>query len=181
MFTFLHINKTGGQSVIKWFNDNNININNGHNLYTDAQLVNTHFKFTVVRNPYNRVASQFYHWRDNLNRLKKNIDINIYIKYINNESYWLISGDHRQYKKRYIQPCTQWINSIYRYNKIYKFEELYKLQKDMQTNFNFTGNIPHINKSKAQKNYFSELNDESISIINKLYDHDFLLFNYEKL
>lgn len=176
-FQFMHINKTAGQSVVEWFELNNIRINDFENKYKTFDK--NKFYFTIVRNPYDRVASQFFHWRDNLKRIKPNITLNEYIENFEDSSQWLINGHHPKFYKRYNEPCSDWILS--EQYKVFKFEEMDIFKSYFIENFGFKDNFPHKNKSKAAKSYVEQYNSDSIVKINKIFENDFEKFNYKIL
>ena len=67
-FLFLHLPKTGGTSINKFFNDkfDNNERDFGHPYLSDYKCNNfdDYFKFTVVRNPYDRLVSAFFYMKE---------------------------------------------------------------------------------------------------------------------
>jgi hypothetical protein len=172
----MHINKTAGQSVVKWFALNNVPIRDYQNIYRTFD--NQSFYFAIVRNPYDRVASQFFHWRDNLKRIRPEVELNEYVSNISDSSKWLIGGYHPWFHARFNEPCSKWIvsNKI----KVFKFEEMDKMKNFFIREFNFKNNFPHINKTKSLKSYKALYNNQSLQIIQEKFKTDFDNFGYEK-
>jgi len=175
-FKFMHINKTAGQSVVKWFADNNIQIQDYQDVYRTFD--NQSFYFTLVRNPYDRVASQFFHWRDNLKRIKPEFELDEYVSNLSNSSKWLVGGYHPWYYDRFNSPCSDWIvgDKI----KIFKFEEMDKMINYFMKEFKFKNNFPHINKTKSLKSYKTFYSEGSIQIIQEKFKDDFDNFGYKR-
>ena len=66
---FMHINKCAGSTVRNWLEENNISHGQVTKGSADHVIVNEFnpnvFYFTIVRNPYNRIASHFLQWHKN--------------------------------------------------------------------------------------------------------------------
>lgn len=174
-FKFMHINKTAGQSVVKWFHDNGKKIQDYQDIYRNFD---NSLYFTIVRNPYDRVASQFFHWKDNLKRIKPEIEFNFYIENLYKSDKWLINGHHPWYHKRFNLPCSYWIKSD-KY-KIFKFENLSEMKEYFTKHHGFIDNFPHINKTKSLKTYKQFYDEKTIQTVQQYFESDFLNFGYEK-
>lgn len=179
-YYFMHINKTAGKSIEQWF------ISNGFDLVgakeDKCQRIIEHFNsndfyFTVIRNPYTRIVSQFIHWKDNLHRIKENTTFDYYVKNLNNPKLFVKPEYIRRYSKKFHSPCSYWIKSN-RF-KIFRFEKLDELKTYFIDRLNFKNNFPHINTTEKQDTiqYF---NKETLRIINDLMIDDFINFGYER-
>jgi len=187
-FIFIHIPKTSGNSLslfLKDFIDNkvlqkssnmgekqgisilcekkkecikHVDIKYYENTY--GEKINDYFKFTIVRNPYDRMLSfYFFSKGKNNQKFKRNQYINFIKK---NESF--------QYK--YID------NTFY----IIHFENLINELKNIEcfkkiVDFN---NYPTLNASSNSKRNYNEIYDKELKdlVFNK-YKKDFELFGYE--
>ena len=192
---FVHITKTGGTSIEDWGFKNNIlwsyrnrkyfenfnfantmigNISKWHipPQYFSNNPYDMKILFTVVRNPYNRIISEYYcPWTGS--------------KYQNNQD---------------IDEFNDWIETLLRkntvvsglpqylylpVNHVLRFESL---QNDFTKmirmyNKNIDTLLPHSNKSKFTQKKFTmdDLYKKTIEIINKKYKKDFELFDYDMI
>ena len=192
---FIHITKTGGTSIENWGIDNNIKWSYKKKEYFESfQVSKFNIKskwhippqffidnpyknkktFTIVRNPYNRLISEFYCNFDgykDCNNCSKD-DFNLWIKnLVNNKT--VISG-----LPQYLyMPCDY----------ILKFENLQEDFTNFIRNYDdkniLNTTLPHSNKGKYINNNKFTINDlssENIELINNYYNKDFELFNYKK-
>jgi hypothetical protein len=184
---FIHITKTGGTSIEDIGIKNNIRWGRFHKKYgywhkffpDKNKLLKLKYDwFVVVRNPYDRILSEYYcKWGGIGNMdISNNIidDMNKFlIDKINNRS---IIGDHYSEQYKYIDND----NNIKIH--ILKFENL-KEEFDllMKTyNINLTLDIVN-NKSQNKIFTINDFSDELINLINIVYEKDFEMFNYEKI
>jgi len=197
---FIHIPKIAGTSIEVFFNMQKKELfygdfyqyNNGFSTASQhltplalkekisPDTFNNYFKFTFVRNPYDRIISEYYYKRINNQNL---------ISY-NDFTYWLnnflhkIDSDHKLPQYKYVYDHTnntdKLINFIGKYenlshdfNKILKLinyrEDNLKLGKHYDSN-NFL-NVPKLNKDKL-------LTKENRDKIIDTYKLDFELFSY---
>jgi len=179
-FQFIHINKTAGKSIEKWFKINNQPIVGAEQDQCQriiSDFNSEDFYFTVVRNPYNRIVSNFLHWKKNLERIKPEATFETYIQNLNNPKVFVKPKFLNLYHKRFHMPCSYWIKSDK--VKIFKFEDLNVFKKYFIENFAFKDNLPDINKNNKY-NAMRFFNEETLQIINNLMNDDFLKFNYKK-
>ncbi len=187
-FIFIHIPKTSGNSLslfLKDFIDNKV-IHRSSNMgrkqgisiisektnkdikhmdityykNTYGEKINDYFKFTIVRNPYDRMLS-FYFWSKGKNNQKFNR--NEFIKFIRN---------NKSFQHKYID------NTFH----IIRFENLINELKNIEclkeiVNFN---NYPTLNASSNSKRNYNEIYDKELKdlVFNK-YKKDFELFGYK--
>ena len=195
----LHVPKTGGSSIIKffdiWEDDSALHTFKSIN-FDGIQCTPQHFtglmlqklyprkfeeykKFIVVRDPYTRIISSY------IDKIKHYCPYNFQIKELNQEHFheWVETNtarnnfDHILPQVRYIGPFVV--------NYLIKFENLENEFYNMCATFNIPINkkLPDINKAD-QLTSTVELSEQilpkTITIINQYYDKDFEFFGYEK-
>lgn len=164
---FIHIPKTGGSSINKYFFNQNLVFNTGKHrgikYYKDNNFdLSKFYIFTVVRHPYSRMVS-YYKYIEQI--LHKKMDMSF--------SDWIKNpiGD----KKFLFRPQYQWVDESV---KIFKFEDgipniIDQVKRDTQ--FDCDRKIKHINKTKNH----IELSVEDKKNIYQKYYLDFQKFNYK--
>jgi len=160
--------------------DENITLNSSLQHITYNQIVkynkifNVDFSnikiISVVRNPYERIISDLFHFsKINVNTSKEET-FHIINKYLLSDKY----DNHNIPQHNFITDDNkELIKNIH----ILKKENLKNGMKDLgYTDFDI-----HNNKNINDVNYYNYLNNKSIEVINKYYHLDFILFNYEKI
>lgn len=200
---FIHIPKTAGTSIRRWFKetygkiDDLIHAPVSHPTMT--QLVKSMPSFTIVRNPYDRAYS-FYKYRKQIlelhvaNRPSYVPELEIWNKgfdaWIENylEKPWTIfDGNLKIYYpggEGDLAPWANMVDYITLDNKIVvdNIVRIEHLEKDFQIIKDITHsrhNIPHKNKSKSQMGHYSTVYTPfSRKIVERLYEKDLNTFNY---
>ena len=137
------------------------------------EIFKSYFKFTIVRNPWDKAISQFYY-------MSHRPDLREYIGMEENDSF-----------KKYLEltekkPHVQW-------EKQHKFFQddngetivdyigrLETMQKDAANIFQRLGinaEIPHVNATK-HKHYSEYYDDESREMVREMYKEDIRILNY---
>jgi len=182
---FIHITKNGGSSIEAIGLKNGIQWGMHHKEYGWRHrffpLQPEDFKkrydwFTVVRNPYSRVVSEFYCPWSSEHINQGTLDVELFNETIIYRIHQRFNsqggnGDHWCEQYKYIDE-----NVLY----ILKFENLQKEFNDLMKKYNLSMKLDmHQNKSTK---IFSEknLSTKTIELINDVYDKDFRLFNYKK-
>jgi hypothetical protein len=213
---FLHITKTGGQSIakaalkhnIKWgVNDQKYtndhwnyknNLWNVHSLLSNIENAKHFDWFTVVRNPYERLVSEynFFHTAANpydpVNGRKKNA---IFIagydqpqieKYKNLEvndfiqcEIALINQNRLIKKFRFLQQ-SEYFEDGFKIHVI-KFENLEEEFNKLMLLYGYEITLDEKINVSIKKASIKDLTPETIELINKTYKEDFIRFNYEML
>lgn len=193
---FIHIPKTGGSSIERVLNCSLMLRKEGPWHYgTSPQHLplsiiehempnfNECIFFTLVRNPYKRILSEFL-WRCKLNKVSYDNDDDIKKAFLNFLTYTLyelkeeeriIAFDrHLETQYSFIQHSTATVN-------IFKLEKINLLELWLSKIFKKKVNIPHTHKTKTSKNYDFLLADITIKkTITKFYKKDFIFFDYEE-
>ena len=201
---FIHIQKTGGNSVEKLFNkyDKNIvrRVEIQKNIYrskhcfaldvknaVDDAIFKKYLKFAIVRNPFDRLVS----WWEMMNHQTGILNdvMTAVRKEANNFDEFCIlpkAGGGGLFERFYVNQMdylTQ--NGEILVDHILRFEnfshDLNNLMKLIGLK-NFWGNvpqIPHINKSKREKSYQVYYTPELQNMIADRYKKDLNFFNYQ--
>lgn len=193
---FVHIPKTAGKSIRKALGPfkevkNKITKNNNyHSTYSHCESsikdFDSYFKFTVVRNPWDRACSWFFFRKNlvekNLNGKLKNLrkdridlireydlmndDFNVWL-----EEYIEVPWDFTWFSLSHSQ--ITWISNVDHFDKICRFETLSRDLNELNIS------ILHHNKSDNRELLYRELfNDHSKKLIEKYYEEDIDLFKY---
>jgi hypothetical protein len=180
---YIHIPKTGGNSIEKSLGL----LKTGHKPLKSFELSLTKeefsdaYVFTVVRNPFTRLASAYYYLKsDNISEEDKEFRNNVLSKYPNFEVF---VKDYIKNEGVYgyihfipqFEFITKW-NGTIRCDEIIKldnidagFEKLrVKLGRENST-------LTHKNKTVRKTDYLSQYDDEMKEIVRKVYSDDFAL------
>lgn len=186
---FIHVTKTGGTTIENLGKDNNILWGRFHKEYGwwhqpfNKKTLNLKKKydwFLVVRNPYDRVISEFYcKWGTPIKKDKYNVsdnEFNEIIKYyINNrltDHTKLGIGHYLEQYKYYDEKFNI---------RILKFENIKSDFQKLMSDYNINITIDRCDNKNIKVKTIESLSEENIKLINKIYHKDFELFNYEKI
>ena len=181
---FSHITKTGGTSIeniarlknIYW-GRYDINFNNNWHIPLKELPIEIKKKydwFIVCRNPYNRILSEYHCNWGGIGALKISHDKKQFNKYIR---YKIMNRRKLKCFGHYLEQYLYFIQGV----KILRFENLKndfdKLMK--KYNLKLELNI----KVNSNRKIFSvkDFDDETIKLINQVYDKDFKIFKYQKI
>jgi len=173
---FIHIPKTGGISIRKvlepyLFSSRWDNI---HLTATDfisrfgRDVYNRLHKFTVVRNPYDRIVS-YYHFlrvdKYHKTHIARSISLSAFIG-------WACEG--------YIPAQHYHIshNGQVRVDTILKFENLAQDWRDFAEMFSIDTELPHLNAVK-HKDWRELLSERDMTKVRKSFEIDFRMFEYD--
>ena len=181
---FIHITKNAGTFIEDIAKRKNILFGRFHGEYgywhhffpnVDENIKNKYDWFMVVRNPYDRIISEYYcNWNGVGDTIHNKKEFNKYIiDKINNRS---TVGDHYSEQYKYLDDNHK--IHIIKYENLNN--ELYSLFK--QYNLDIDLSNEKINKPKKDKKFTPKDFDENvISLINNVYHNDFEKFGYTKM
>lgn len=179
-FVYIHINKTGGSSIEKA-----LHINFEHKTAREKKtelgdyLWNTHFTFTIIRNPWDKVVSHYYYrvMTNQTNLATDKVGFDEWVR--------LAYGEHN--KRYYDNPkmfLPQWdwvtdeggnmiLNFIGRYENLTDdFEYICR-----RINLHEQLSLPHVKRSN-RGNYRDYYNDDTKEIVRRYFMNDVENFNY---
>ena len=179
---FIHIPKNAGTSIENLFGGDNTGFHHDDiNVIKEKfpEKYNTYRKFTVIRNPYDRMVSWYFYYNipNLINHLSKfkdhNFDINLlnFTNWVKNPTVYNISFID---DPKYLKPQNEWIDETV---EIIKFENL---NEELNNFFNKKINLPNNNKSK-HKHYLEYYNKDTLDFIYNKYKEDFEKYNYKKI
>jgi hypothetical protein len=209
-FIFLHNPKAAGSSIRSafvnyddrdnffWDHEDNVKLSrvvdkahitlDDFSVYPDAPLIEEYFVFGFVRNPYSRVYSAFLERKSQWG-LSDDVDFNQFVQTELNEI-------NIRFDWNFIHFCPQ---SYFFYSAgkckadfIGRFEHL---KRDFPRALNLAKldtdvDLPYLNRRTSStdpsgdrpdlKDYLEKYDPDSLSLINRLYDRDFVYFGYDK-
>jgi hypothetical protein len=191
---FIGIPKTGTTSIHHLWRNLTDRDHDHYRVYEtyeshDRELLDSYYQFTIVRNPYDRIASAcFQHMRDENGCPIK--DVNEMIAHLKGMSEDGLIQFNESTTPAYLylldKPKEQ--GGEVSVKKMWKFENLQQEYEAFAEQYNQTSAIKmpaelsmHKNKSVGRKEWFEILNRESIKTINKLYAKDFAAMGYKML
>lgn len=183
---FIHIPKNAGTSILKAFNIDTANHEKW--FYFKRKYPNkwnNYFKFAIVRNPWDRIVSNYeyarlkksyWHSIDGKAIYGKHKDYDLLKNKSFEETVFLLKKQHNLFKhqgwgNQFSYVCNK--KNIPQV-KILRFENLEADFKQLFPNIN----LPKTNKSREKNNYKNYYNKETRQIVATIYKKDIQLFNY---
>lgn len=139
------------------------------------EVFNSYYKFTVVRNPWEKAVSQFIYMKHVRKDLRKFIGMT---KWTSFKKYLkLISKkEHVQWMKQVDFICEK--NGKIMVDKVIRFENIEKEFELVRQHLGIPDiKLPWVNKSK-RKHYTEYYNKRTIQMVSNLYKEDIKAFNY---
>lgn len=188
---FIHIPKTAGTSIEQFLIDSGKNsldfkgVKDGRSMHhyraydlkrEIPYIFNSLYKFSIVRNPYDRLLSEYY-WTPIRNVGYKSGKTKVeFLNYVSevvhkNQYYENIYNDHFMPQYMFLYDKKLLIDHVF------KYEDLDWVITYLKKKLNIESDLPLLNRTKIKKDNWNERQKERIY---KLYKNDFILFNYEK-
>ena len=157
----------------------------------DKPVFDNLFKFAFVRNPYDRLVSEYF-WKikDNDTRLGlncRNIDFRTFILKLEEKFEYLLNFPHHEvshFLPQYMFICDQQDNLMVDF--IWKYEDglekgLENLFKEIGFNESLSVELPKNNVTRHKRKKYTEYYDqETKDIVYYLYQKDFDIFGYDR-
>jgi len=182
---FIHIPKNAGTSIINSLQlENHGHYKWKHYKWKHYKLYNDYYKISVVRNPWDRVVSNYFyiktintywHSYENIHpdyNLIKNLSFEDTLK-IANKNLNIFKGYGWYLQYDYIVN-----NDKLMIDTLYNFENLQKLINDINDKYN-TNFVLLNQNSTNRKDYHEYYNSITKDIVYKLYKKDIKYFKYE--
>lgn len=180
---FIHINKNGGTSINSILKEKKIHLTVKEIIgIIGKERYEKCYKFTVVRNPFDRCVSQYYHRvKTNQCMMRDNpIGFKGWVKKVygsDKDPYY----HDKQYKMFFTQ--VKWLhnhNDEIDMDMILRFENLNSDFEKMATKIGLNKKIPHLNISKRAKSSYRDYYDNiTREIIEKHFQEDLEYFEYK--
>ena len=183
---FVHIPKTAGMSVATALfgegGSTHAPLSAIEGLLPEAEF-NTYFKFTFVRNPWDRLVSAYEYLRVGVG--DDEYDKTMSDKVVSLGSFdrlvdWL--GDTEAAEGMHFLPQHRHVNSAGAENAMNFIGYFETLQKDVlrvANRLGVTAQLPHINKSPGRGRYQSYYDRRSIDAVAEVYRRDVDMFGYD--
>jgi len=190
---FIHIPKTAGTSIELYFNMQHpelfyqgvTNLKIGNIAFAPQHLrlkdfttpdkleyYNNYHRFAVVRNPYDRVLSEYFWQNKHIGNFYAP-DFEVWLK----SYYSNIDTDHKLSQTEYL-----YVNGKKEIHTILKQETLGKDFAELLKRINYKGNSPlaKVNISSNRPDFRNMLSENCKTFIYEMYKDDFINFNYER-
>lgn len=191
---FVHIPKTAGTSVEKVLNMNqsdSLFAHAKHKLYSvtpqhlhlaeickEMPVAETYDIFTIVRNPYDRLVSEYKHFKKNWWAREfhdvSNFDDFVY-KTLN------LSPEERIFKfDNHLEPQVNFLNRSDLQVEIFRFEDLSPLEAWLSEKISTQVILPHERKTQSTDYRDFYTSKHLRDFVSEFYNKDFQAFSYKK-
>jgi hypothetical protein len=135
--------------------------------------LNEVFMWTLVRNPWDRVLSAFYHVRSRIEKDWRNFKFDYFVK---NKLAKFGTSINSHFEKQH--KTFSFEGKIMPFIFVGRFENLYTDWAYIANKIKIAEPLPHLNRTK-HRHYTSYYNDETIRIVRQLYHTEIELLGYE--
>jgi len=189
---FVHVPKTGGQSITDVLNPITTYMFDMHDtlfraMKAEPQDFLSRWRFGFVRNPFDReVSNYFWHCKQND---KFDVTFEDFVKWRYDESYnpfrvsdfrdidtfWYQRGFGKNPQVGFfVTPDGKWLH-----NFIGRYETLQEDWAVVAKKFKLTEELPHSQKTQREEDYRTYYTDELVDIVTKAHKIDLDVFNYD--
>ena len=183
---FIHIPKTGGTSIENAAKNNNLlwgRFDTSLKSYKNISAWHCpqkipHYCFCVIRNPFDRIISQFYHDNKNNDYNKKKLNNYIKVKISQFKNNKNINDNHFLHQYKFYEKCDIIISFDNLENNVNKLMKMFKLHPLILDKL--PGGVEQQKKRRnAQINRLTNLdiNNKNKTLIKEIYKLDFELYN----
>jgi len=181
---FLHTPKCAGRSIIKSFY-NNAHIGHYPAIWYEGaypEEFNSYFKYSFVRNPYDRIVSAYHYLIQR--QFKRNEPITKFVSQFNNFEDFVLEWLCEENIKKIVVTSPQYLyledqfGSISHMDYIGHLESLENDIKFITKKLNFSSKLMKTNQSK-RKDFRSYYTDEMVDCVTLAYKRDISLFAYK--
>lgn len=154
----------------------------GKNIWTN------YYKFSFVRNPYDRCVSAFFWMKKNQGRNLRNKNFKRLVQKISSFpdfNYFIKSVEFEQIRKEnFLKPMVDYIYDSQNQlivDYVGKFENVSKELEKLSLHFNLNNDYQtiHVNESRRKKNYRDYYTNDAQRIVKLAYDSDIRCFGYK--
>ncbi|MEM6965923.1 MAG: sulfotransferase family 2 domain-containing protein [Bacteroidota bacterium] len=178
-FIFIHINKTAGSSISALLDMDRMHLTafSIRNMITEESW-NAKFKFSFVRNPWDRVVSQYHHrYGVNQQNLQERLlDFKGWVKEVYLDRNKELINFHAMF-----MPQLYWIsdmNGSIIVDYIGRYENLQEDIAYIKDKLNISKPLPHLRKSKRE-HYSTYYDNATKNIVGDFFKKDIEYFKYE--
>jgi hypothetical protein len=138
------------------------------------------FTFSVVRNPFTRLVSQFTHRKTfhGLDWTSEDFEEWLRVRYVQERRD---CGPDKPYFERLWWPQWRWVCEGRRVivDRVFRFERLDEAWDAIRKEIGTTGELPHLNPSSVKKDWTEFYTGRSAEMVKILFRRDFKAFGYD--
>jgi chondroitin 4-sulfotransferase 11 len=179
-YIFVHINKTAGTSILKAIGQARKKHLTAREIIGRVGLDQWEeaYKFTVVRNPWNKVVSH-YKYRVKTNQTQMGVK-HISFKEWVIRTYGEEKDEYYYDNAKMFQPQVAWLkdlDGVISFDRIIKFENLSAGFKEVSSALGLTDELDHLNRT-SKTNFSEFFDEETAQVVAHWFQEDIDFFGY---
>ena len=186
MYTYVHIPKTGGSSIIKYLKKYSEHFDLKSNHFHDIIATKQNNPVLCIREPMERFYSMYKYWKQHIHDQYPEIDDSVknFINLVNKKSNYLVLGPSNQpfiHKQHYMPQSTYLKSDVYRYAIVIKYDKENmgdKMNKLLDYLHIKNKNIKLLRENVSKYDDIELLDEEDREFIMNTYYTDFELWNH---